>query len=453
MIRLFILLLVAVLTFAFDYFGSFEAVEISWLSYDIKISSAFFIGGGVFVFLIAMMFFQIIVGIFELPKRMKARRKLKTLNHGLQEMASCLSELASGRENIAQKHAEKAALQLPNSPLPDFFLGKIAEQKKAIPKARQHYEKLMNKKETSFLGLRNLITIAMQNNNYADLDYYLIEASKVAPQTPWVLHMLFDVALHKQEWQQAESALDKLLLAKLIDKSEAKHKRAVLYLIQAAAKTYSNEGAHQFALKAYKLEPSFVPAVVGYGQFLIEKGEDRKIRRMVKKLWKTSPHQALADLYMKAINYKDDLQFYSQIAELFKMNPTAWLSGKIMAEAGIKAELWGQAREHLVTISKYKLTKSLCHLFAELEEKEYQNHEQAHQWQKKAVDALIDPHWVCDSCATIYNAWYGICPHCESFDALNWVWDNHSMPGVVIKENTSQDPLLLFPDNTQRQLR
>ena len=78
------------------------------------------------------------------------------------------------------------------------------------------------------------------------------------------------------------------------------------------------------------------------------------------------------------------------------------------------------ARKHLELLSLSNKEARVCSLWAELEDAQHGPGLAAREWLLKAASAPPDPSWNCKDCGRVCLEWSSVCPHCESFDTLDW---------------------------------
>src|SRR5262249_34291256 len=91
-----------------------------------------------------------------------------------------------------------------------------------------------------------------------------------------------------------------------------------------------------------------------------------------------------------------------------------------VAEAALKARLWGEARRHLDSAARQSETRELCRLMAELEEGERGDAAAARSWLKRGLAAPADASWGGGRCGRQHARWTARCPACAAFDTLSY---------------------------------
>ena len=208
-----------------------------------------------------------------------------------------------------------------------------------------------------------------------------------------------------------------------MSQGETKHREAVVALGQSleAERDGDPSQALKKAEKSVSLDTSLVAAAVRLAELYLGRGNTRKAQGVIEKAWAMTPHPDLAPLYYRAKKADDALKTVTAAEKLLELRPDDADAHLVVAEAALKAELWGQARTHLGAAMEGGLdTRRVYALMAELEERERGDLDQAHHWLSRAASAKADPAWVCTACGHVEAQWAAHCPNCDTFDGLAW---------------------------------
>jgi HemY protein len=96
-----------------------------------------------------------------------------------------------------------------------------------------------------------------------------------------------------------------------------------------------------------------------------------------------------------------------------------------LAQAALEARLWGEARRHLAAIGGTEEGRApsprICRLMAELEEAEHNDLPAARMWLARAgTSETQDAAYMCSACGGETASWTSLCPHCRTFDSIEW---------------------------------
>ncbi len=177
-----------------------------------------------------------------------------------------------------------------------------------------------------------------------------------------------------------------------------------------------------------RLAPGWTPALIVLVRRQMESGHTRAALRTIERAWDQSPHPQLAAAYRGA--GADPLDVYKQIARLCRGSEENPISRMALAQAALDADIWGEARRHLLALAgQGQATQSVYRLLARLERRESGDEQAALQWLTRAVDAPADPAWLCRACGASHEEWQGSCRACGAFNALDWQTPGQSRAG------------------------
>jgi HemY protein len=123
------------------------------------------------------------------------------------------------------------------------------------------------------------------------------------------------------------------------------------------------------------------------------------------------------------------MQRLKRMQELAQGNPDHLESRLLLAEANLRARLWGEARRHLSLLGARDDAGSgeplpparASLLMAEIEESELQDGARARMWlARAAASAAFDATYVCGKCSTEAQRWVAVCPSCRGFASFSW---------------------------------
>ena len=110
-------------------------------------------------------------------------------------------------------------------------------------------------------------------------------------------------------------------------------------------------------------------------------------------------------------------------------NPDHLESHLVLAEAALKARLWGEARRHLARAGVEAHGDAdaplpparASRLMAEVEEAETHDSARARFWMSRAAAAAaLEPTYVCGKCGAESARWVAVCPSCRAFASFEW---------------------------------
>lgn len=395
--------------------------HIVWHDYVIETSAAVLglaaLGVGIVFYLLFRLWHLIKHG----PERWKLHRKLQKLRRGHEELSKGLIAIASGDAAEAGKLSLNARKHLGTTIETQMLQAQAAQLAGDYRSAKNIYSSLAANPPSALLGYRGLIMDARREQDWAEVDQLVEKLRNVKPKTPWLNLIDFERFTRRRLWEDATQALDKAVQARLVDPARGRHWRAVLLL--ATAHSYAKQGQQQSALalaeKAARLEPHWTPALIALTQQQMQSGQHRAAARTIEKHWPKSSHPSLAMLYRDG--HDNPLDHYRYMEKLCRNQEDSATNRMALAEAALAADIWGEARRHLMAlISHNQATQSTFKLLARLERRETGDEQAAMQWMMKALEAPPDSVWLCRNCGSNQEEWEATCSRCGSFDSLHW---------------------------------
>lgn len=414
-----LLLLVALAVWLADRPGS---AHIIWHGYDIETSAAFL---GVCVFatgFVLYLLFRLGHLIVHGPEIWRLRRRLKKFQAGQEQLTQALIAVAAGQAAEAGRHAIGARKLLGTTTITRLLQAQAAQLAGDYSAAHEIFFALANEHDSLVLGYRGLIMEALRARNWDEVDKLAGRLHRLRPATPWLSLIRFELSARRGQWDEAGLALSHIALARLIDPKRLRQQRAAVLI--ALSQKQSQQGYHDKALEAAeqasRQTPDWLPAVITLAQEQMFAGHKRAATRVIERAWAQKPHPQLAAAY-HANPDMDLLDNYKQIERLTRVNPDHPVSRYVLAEAALEADLWGEARRHLLALtSQGQATQGAYRLLSKLERRESGNEQAAAQWLIQAIDAPLDPVWLCQTCGGVHQKWQPLCAHCGAFDALEW---------------------------------
>jgi len=187
------------------------------------------------------------------PKRQERRRA-----KGRAELDLGWSALAVGDRAAALKHGKKAHGLLPGDHGPLRLLIPVAPDKDR----EKYLEMLMDDPASRMIALKYRLEQELEADNFPAALAILDDMQTANPGNPWISQQRFDILTRLGQWSEATTELDRLVKAKVIDKAEQKHLRAVLCYSAALEADLAGDKntARTLARKALKYQTGFSPA-------------------------------------------------------------------------------------------------------------------------------------------------------------------------------------------------
>ena len=171
--------------------------------------------------------------------------------------------------------------------------------------------------------------------------------------------------------------------------------------------------------EAYDTDKTFVRAAVQTAELDIRKGQIRKARRLLQKLWKISPSWAVYEVYLTLTDKETPIEAVKDVEELIAENPEAKINDLIFADCSLHARLWGQAK---AAVSKYLEShpeSKRALMMAEEIAAYNQDEKSAEEYRSRAEKASVELPYFCEVCRTPFEKDHTTCPACHTLGAIH----------------------------------
>ena len=401
-------------------------VALDRLDYHIKAQVGLVLLALFFLLIFILFLHRVALAIGSIPGRWKKRRDGKQHEKGYHELTQGLSAVAAGDVRQASVHAQKTRELWPQDKGLSLLLeAQAARLRGEEDVARACFDKLLQNKDTSFLGLRGLLVNAMEANDTARALELAQQAQKMHPRQKWIARMVYDLGVQERQWQLAGRALKRAAQLGAVDDKKARSDRIAMLVCQAdEALDNSEPGKAVKHLKAaHALDRGFVPVAQRLAALYIERGKKSFAKPVLQEVWKVHPHPALVPLWdalapekKKNSSGGERLGWFEKLVALRPDSAEGQLAA---AKVAMEEELWGQAREYLHMAEQLEPSARLYRMYAALEE-ELGHTEEANDWLEKAADAPPDKVWTCRETGRIYENWAPVAKPHGSFNTIVW---------------------------------
>jgi HemY protein len=365
---------------------------------------------------------------------------------GYRALTQGLAAVAAGDANDAQKNARQAEKLLSEPPLTMLLSAQAAQLAGDRDGARRAFNAMLEDEQMAFLGLRGLIAQALRDGDQVQALSYAERAFRLRPQTPWVVHSLFDMQAQVGQWRAAQETLEQGLRRKVITQDKGRTLKALLLVERSRSAERDGDGPDAFALarEAWTLAPERIAVTERLAELQIKSGDGRRALRTLERGWALAPHPDLVPLYLKAAGEADPLKQVGVVRRLADQKPDDLESHLALAQAALEAGLWGEARRHLDAAGGTSPPVRVCRLMAEVEERAHSDQAKVHEWLARAATAPADRAWRCAACGAHHESWRSVCESCGAFGTLHW-----RAPGTyghVLPPQTQTAPALQAPN-------
>jgi len=383
------------------------------------------------------------------PREVLTSRRHHREARGYRALTDGLAAVAAGDAGAARKLARRADSLLKSPPLTLLLSAQAAQLEGDVPTARRHFEQMLERPETEFLGLRGLILLALRDEDDERALDYAQRAYPLQPSAPWLLDTL--VSLHSKagRWRAAQKLVEEAQRRKRLPADAGRRQQAALLTERARAAV--DRGALSDAFEqvrhAHDLDPAHPPAAELLARLVADDGRIRRARKVLEKTWRMAPHPSLSAAYLDIAGDAAPLDRYRTIGQLTKDNRDHPESRFAVAEAAVAAKLWGEAKQQLEVLDTVAPTARVYLLWAQLAEAEADDDVAARHWIERAAGADADKAWVCADCGTVADYWAAVCGHCHSFAVLSWKQPPRVHRAVIAPVESSDDRLEPRPES------
>ena len=407
-------------------------IDIHWQGYDVRVNTSLALLSFFFFVVVLLVVHRVLFALFALPKTWRHYRARINEKKGYRSLTLGLGAAAAGDTKLAFYHAQQARALLPR----DRGLSVLLEAQAArlqgdTPAADAAFEILLNNKDTAFLGLRGLLQMALEDNSAEGAAALSARALKLYPKHPFVLRMVYDMAVRARHWGQAQKLLDKIARLKGMAPAKIKSERVALLLQQA--EEVKDGAALSLLRRAYRLDPSFVPAAQRLARYYLDHKKRRSAVSVLEKTWKQSPHHDLLLLWKEAAPHSkahDSAARLRWFEKLALIHPGSVEAKMAVASAAMDEHMWGVARQHLDAVEKGTESARFYHLRARLAQVQNDPDEQALML-RYAADAGSEKVWVCRDSGHVYERWSPVAAPHGSFNTIVWDYQRPLRAGYV----------------------
>jgi HemY protein len=385
---------------------------------------------------------RIIARVAAVPGDIGAMRGAAREAKGYQALTRGLAAAAAGDVREAKRLSLAARKLLAQRgtepPIARLLAAQAAQLEGDEAAAHAHFKALAETPETAILGLRGLAMGALRDGNETEARRLAERALAANPHAQWAAETALRLQAKAGRFDSADESLKALVRAGALDSRAGQRRRAAL-LTEKARQALIPDGsdvsvdvALGAAREAVKLAGDFAPARYVLVRLLIRQGKRKEAMRLIEQIWDSHPHEILGELYLTLGENEKPLERTQRLERLQKQNPDHAESHRILAEADLAAELWGEARRHIERLSAIETeqlggpSRSTCRALAQIEERERRDMAASRRWLEAASMARQDAAWLCRQCGRRGEAgpesghWQLICPQCQGVDTLDW---------------------------------
>ncbi len=349
--------------------------------------------------------FRLLATLFGLPGAFRRGGERARRRRGDAAVTGTLIALAARDPADARREAARATRLLGETPqtlLLSAYAGSIAGNDE---EAEAAFLKLAERKDASFLGLRGLLRMAIDQADYPRAMMLAREAEAAHPGAAWIRGERTQLALRTGAWSEA------------LQLTKEDGPKAGFGAAAAEAESDPSQ-AHKLAKAAWKRDPALPPAAIAYARRLREGGREKAALDVLRKSWAANPNPDLAEFAL--VPAPDRTAQLKTGTDLVRGAPDHAESHLLLARLSLAAGLKAEAARHVELARAGGLDQRRVHLLlADIAEAESE-HDKQRDHLRNAAMASPDPTWRCEACGTNLGVWHPACPVCHTAGRVSW---------------------------------
>lgn len=266
MIRLFLFVVfVLLLAFGFSWLDDRPGeMVITWQGQRIEMSLMVAVTVIAAIIAVIMIAWWLIRSLAASPHTISQFFRARKRDRGYQALSTGLIAAGAGDAATARKMTQRTMglLSADKEPLIHLLDAQTALIEGNDDEARTKFEAMVEDPETRELGLRGLYLEARKLGAMEAARHYAEEAAENAPHLPWAADAALGFRSAEGAWDDAIRLLEKQRVARVLDKTSADRKKAVLLTARAMDKLEHGDvaGARTDGVEANRLAGDLVPA-------------------------------------------------------------------------------------------------------------------------------------------------------------------------------------------------
>lgn len=241
----------------------------------------------------------------------------------------------------------------------------------------------------------------------------------LAPDSPAAWAAAFAEHARAGQWEEATAALDKWTALDPADAAAMATRRAAVATAAALAAT-DDEVATDWARRAARAAPGFVPGVVMAARRLAARDRRQKAASLILAAWDMAPHPELAEAYAALDPTETAHHRLERFRALAASHPDHPESRMRLAEAALGAGEALAALEALAPLLAGAPRARAAHLAAIAHRQLGIEPDPHARWPEALVHGAAEPDWRCDACHAHAPHWSLVCPSCAAVATLAW---------------------------------
>lgn len=369
------------------------SVTLLWRGWRVDTSVGVLVAAIVAAVVVILFILRLISLLSGTVKAFAAAQRERRVQRGLVALGDGFAAVQAGQGAVASRFTKDASKLLGNSsPALVLKLGaaNLGDDPREVQAAAMA---LLNRPQTELAALRTLATKALAEGDVVGALRHAQKALARKDAPPWALNMVLDVQIGMGLWTEALAVLDTKLGRAVFDAETHQRLKLKLHVQEAlsALKNGDADTAISAAKKAMDTSELNPEAVAAYAKAMTSQGKGRKAAGAVEKAWRANPHPALLNAYRSLIPGESALDWAKRVENLAKTAPDHPETRLAVADASLRAELWGQARNRLSVLTNEDIAPDIraraARLMADVETRERADADAANEWLQLALSA------------------------------------------------------------------
>jgi HemY protein len=372
---------------------------------------------------------RLLATIFGLPGAFRRGGITRTRRRGDQAVTKTLIALAARDPADARKEAARARRLLGDTPQTLLLSAYAGNMSGDTGEAEAAFDKLAQRKDSAFLGLRGLLRLAIERDDFVRAAELARQAEAAHPGAAWLRGERTQLALRTGAWAEA------------LQLTQEDAPKAGFGAAAAEAET-DPAIAHKLAKAAFKRDPALSAAAIAYARRLRDGNREKAAQDVLRKSWGIAPNPELADFaLLPAPDKRARLQSGFDLVKAAPDHPESQL---LLARLSLEAGLVDDAHKHVQRARDGGLDQRRLHLLlADICEAEGDDAAQRDALRSAAM-AAPDPGWRCENCGSTLGGWAPACPVCTSVGRVKWgqgVFPSMRPASLILPHASSNGPL------------
>ncbi|MBT4879978.1 MAG: tetratricopeptide repeat protein [Alphaproteobacteria bacterium] len=365
-------------------------VSVQWLGYQMDTSVGVLISGVLALMLVFGLFIWLLKSLIKFPSTVSLAYRSRQLKKALDALVEGGIAFIAGDEKETLKQAQRMNITRATAIYGLWFQARLAVRAGNREEAMALFTRMGQMPEGEFMSLRGFTKLALLEGKKATALQYAEKAYAIYPTSPWVLKTLFHLYLEKKSFDRAELMLDQWKARKGKEKDLKNDLKSSLYFEKAQQENMSLDSKLDLLGAGFDLAPQNASLAEAYAKCLQDSSKSKKAQKVLEKCWELSQDYNVAQAYISLAPVGRSIEQYTLAQKLMALTPASKFANIIIAEAALKAKLWGEARAHLKKIPSVQETPYIYELWAKLEEAEKESPEVVAKWRDRALKGLSD---------------------------------------------------------------